>query len=240
MLLTEEEYNKPINFKNKIVDNTALGMKLHSAMRKTLGYILNNPNKIHTIKNGIEKVSLTNEMKEGDNYYCITELGTHRYYNRPKFILEYRAIKFRSTYWTNNFQRGVVDSITFNQNFDIERWIEKGNNSKSTDDYLKYFIKMTSLQSKNFKKRLIKAIYIFENETNVNKKYKKMFNFICNRFNFYIENYVNNYDSRNKKLIDPNKIYSWHDRYSLKGYSKIPTKQESRNISITNILKNKK
>jgi len=89
MLLSKEEYNKPINFRNKIVGNTVLGLKLHDAIRKTLNHILNNPNKLHTIKNGIEKISLTNEKREGDKYYKIIELDTHNYYKQPKFILEY-------------------------------------------------------------------------------------------------------------------------------------------------------
>lgn len=235
MLVTEDEYNKPINFKTKIVDDNILGLKFHNAIDETVRHILFNVNKIHTIKNGIEKVSLANKI--GKLNYIINGLSMFKYQYPTRIVIEHIITKEENTGYLNSFEKTITHRIQFNMNFDIIGYIKDKKDYYNKGEYIKYFIKMTSLKSKNFKKKLTKAVYMFESDES-DSRYTKMFNFLCNRFDFYINHHVNNYDNIHKRTIDPTKVYSWDDKYYMKGYTKILTKLEQRDISIRNILKN--
>lgn len=102
--------------------------------------------------------------------------------------------------------------------------------------YYKDFIKFTSLQSKSFKKKLIKVVYIFENEQS-DRKYRKIFNFLVNYFNIHIEKQVHNYDKATDKPIDDTKITYYKDIYYLTDFKKILEPKENRNRLINKILK---
>jgi hypothetical protein len=230
MLITEEEYNKPINFRTKQIDNSILALKFHDAVRETMNKLLKEPYKFTSLLDG--KTYVTKESKEYLN----------KTYPTDRINLEFRKHLYRKGgyyYWNTN--KYEVHEFKLDRYKDITAFIKsdtKRTMSSWDESYFKDFIKFSSLQSKNFKKKIMKVVYIFENE-NSDRKYRKIFNFLVNYYNLNFEVNVNNYDSSSGKKIDNTKVDYYTDVYYIKDYKKILPKKEQRNRNINKILKSK-
>lgn len=228
MLLTEEEYNKPINFRNKQTENSTLALKFHEAVRITMKKLFEEDKYyIHSILDSKTKVKKKN-----------SEYGSSNYQLR-NFKLEYIK-RFPTAYWYSTISKKETQYFNLDLSKEISYYLKDDRRMHSWDEqYFKDFIKFTSLQSKNFKKKLTKVVYIFENETS-DKKYRKIFNFLVNYFNIHTDEYVRNYDNKTGELIDDTKISGYRDKYYLTDFERILEPIENRNRAINKILNNKK
>lgn len=226
MLLTEEEYNKEINFKDKQIENSVLALKFHNAVTETLSKILEKDEYyIHSILDSKTKI----KMISNDYFNYL--------YPQSVIKLEFRRYYPKNS-WYSSYKKKEIQYFELDKNKRMDNNIfslTKGLNSWS-EIYYKDFIKFTSLQSKSFKKKLIKIVYIFENEKS-DKKYRKVFNFLVNYFKININKRVDNYDRANDKLIDDTKLKYYKDTYYLSNFEKVLKPRESRNRQINKILK---
>jgi len=227
-MLTEEEYNTPINIKTKQIDNFALAMKFHHAMIQTIKKVfITDNNYIYSILDGKKKIKKVNKDYRYRQYSTAFSINLEK--NR----------KLSVKHWYSNMTKNEIQVFNIDLNRNINNTI---NNSLGVsnweENYYQDFIKFTSLQSKNFKKKLTKAMYIFENEPS-DRKYRVIFNFLVNYFNMNINKYISNFDNKTGKIIDDTMTNGWVDCYYITKYERILETRENRNKSINDILKTK-
>lgn len=223
-MVTREEFEKKISIKDKQIDNSVLAYKFHDAVIKTFDNLLKEPHNFNAIKNNTEIVTLTNEDIKP------------KWYPRSNICLEYKKIIKPKSYW-NRYEKVVIHKFDLDYTINVNNIIDNYEKYKRMDNYLSDFTKFTSLQSKTFKKRLTKMVYIFEIEKS-DRKYRVIFNFLVNYLNLHMSEDIYNFDTKTGKKIEPNKLEGYTNIHTIKNFSKILPPREDRNRKINKILKN--